>query len=171
MHEPQIPLPPERKRNSSVTRRWPWPRRLLVAGLLCGFSSQVIWYSRDALLMQPVLKNWVDYSFHKLNLEPPASRRAEPLQILRHQLHHEEGSIYVYGQIANAANVELVAPRLQLLMLNQQGQVFSQRSLKPSEYFLGDQTRINPRTTNLFQFVIAAPDVRVWGYELRINPN
>lgn len=168
MLEPQIPLPPKRKRNPNPIRRWSWPRRLLVAALLCGFSAQVIWYSRDSLLMQPTLKSWVDYSFQRLALEPPASRRTEPLQILRHQLHHEAGNIYVHGQIANAADVEIIAPKLRLLILNQQGQVFSQRLLTPNEYFLGEQTRINPRTTNLFQFIVAAPDARVWGYELRI---
>lgn len=169
MHEPNIPLPPKRKRNPSVIRRWSWPKRLVVALLLFGFSGQIIWYSRDSLLMQPTLKHWVDAVFQTLSLKPPASRRIEPLQILRHQLHHEAGNIYVHGQIANAADVELVAPMLQLLMLNQQGKVFSQRTLRPSEYFIGDQTRIDERTTNLFQFVVAAPDRRVWGYELRIK--
>lgn len=168
MLEPDIPLPPKRKRSPKLAKHWSWPRRLLVALLLTGFSLQVIWYSRDSLLMQPTLKYWVDYGFQKLDLAAPASRRTEPLQILQHQLHHELGNIYVHGQIANAAKVEIIAPSLQLLMLDQQGKVFSQRTLQPQDYFLGDQTRINPRTTNLFQFIVAAPDKRVWGYELRI---
>lgn len=170
MHEPQISRPPQQKQNPSVIRRWPWARRLVAAALLVGLSGQVIWYSRDSLLMQPTLKYWVDVCFQALTLQPPASRRVEPLQILRHQLHHEAGNIYVYGHIANAANVEIAAPQLQLLMLNQQGKVFAQRALGPNEYFIGDQTRIQPRTTNLFQFIVAAPDLRIWGYELRLRP-
>lgn len=168
MLEPEIPLPPKRKRNPNPVKHWPWPRRIVVAILLVGFSGQIIWFARDTLLMQPTLKSWFDSSFQALGIESPASRRTEPLQILRHELHHEEGNIYVHGQIANAAQVEIVAPNLQLIMLNQRGQVFSQRTLGPNEYFIGDQIRIRARTTNLFQFIVSAPDKRVWGYELRI---
>jgi hypothetical protein len=140
-----------------------------LAGLLL-LAGQIYWVEHEKVLQNPEQRVWLEKFCQTLHCVLPAYHNRDEFEILLGDLQLNGNSHYLFQTvISNQASFAQDYPRIKLVLLSFNGQVFAERVFYPNEYLDNPpDSRLGASETIEVNLKIAIPPQKVGGYTFEL---
>ncbi|WP_163139279.1 DUF3426 domain-containing protein [Arhodomonas sp. KWT] len=151
-----------------VHRRWPWWLAAVV--LLLAIAGQLTWFNRQALLGNPLVRDWAVAACEVAGCTVPLPRRPAAVRVDERALRASPNGdrLRFTAQIANTAPTPIEWPQMRLRLTALNGQILAERGFEATDYLdrTPPGTGMPPGETVDVSVEIDAPQPPAQGFEV-----